>query len=123
MFFEFKIMIKRLLLSLISLFSSVLVFSQPVTFEIKMDISNSDRVEGITELPNGDVVAVTSTFANSNFDITIVKISPNGNLIASQTIGTDDNEFAKSVCYTSDGGFLILFNVKPEFHHLQVPHV
>src|SRR5436190_22611105 len=77
------------------------------SFELTAHLSNNDVIAGVAENASGDFVFVTTTYVGSNYDITLVKISSLGVIIASKKIGTSVSEIAKSVCATADGGYFI----------------
>lgn len=102
-------MIKNLLLITL-MFSYSVINAQITTFEISANLSINDEVADVIETTNGDFVAVVNAYVNSNFDITVMSVSPTGIIGSSITIGSANSEFARSVYQTSDGGYLITGN-------------
>ncbi len=49
----------------------------------------------------------TNSFGNGSWDFWLVKTDANGNMEWNKTYGDDDNDIAKSVVLTSDGGYAI----------------
>ena len=94
-------------LSIVFSLCTILVSAQQTSFELSANITNSDIAVDITENAQGDFVAVSTTVVANNFDITIIKFSAAGVVLSTTTIGTSQNEIAKSICTTSDGGYFI----------------
>jgi hypothetical protein len=97
----------KLFTFLLCLFFAGKSIAQPTTFQFTTDFSSNDFVTDVVENTAGDYVAVCNTYIGSKYDITLLKISQSGAVISTHTIGNATNEFAKSICHTSDGGYFI----------------
>ncbi len=98
---------KHSILTILFALSALITSAQQTSFELTANITNNDVAADIVENADGDFVAVTTTVVSNNFDVTLIKFSAAGVVLATATIGTSQNEIAKSICTTADGGYFI----------------
>ena len=71
--------------------------------------SDTDRLNSIVELENGDLVMVgyTISSANSSKDILIIRSDSDGNIIWQYTYGGSEDEVGNSISITNDNCFIV----------------
>ncbi len=79
------------------------------TFQVKLNGNGSEEAAGVTELPNGHFVVLSSKYISGiNLDLVITEIDANGALVKTKSLGTTNGELAKGICKTADGNFIII---------------
>lgn len=71
--------------------------------------SGNDVPYSVCELNDGNflISGYTNSFGNGGNDVYLVKLSPDGDTLATRTYGSTGDDFSFSICKTNDNGFLI----------------
>ena len=70
---------------------------------------STDRASTIQQTIDGGYIVAggTASYGAGNFDIWILKLSPDGNVMVQNTYGGDNYEDVRSIQLTSDGGYIV----------------
>src|ERR1700733_4617515 len=77
------------------------------TFKTLISIGNSSRINDVVQINDGSYIGVGYQIDSSNMNILISKFSPQGVLLFSKLISTDDYNEGISIIKTRDGGFAV----------------
>jgi len=109
---------KVLSLALFSLmlFLITVIFAQPsIVWQKSLGGSNDDGANSIQQTSDGGFIVVGATESNDGnvsghhayWDFWVVKLNSSGNIIWQKCLGGGDDDWARSIQKTSDGGFIV----------------
>ena len=102
-----------------------------ISWEKTLGGTENDKGYDIKITNSGDYLLLgsTSSFGNGGSDIWLIKTDQNGNEIWSQTYGSSNNEYGRSIINTDDGGYLIFAtsesfgNDNTDLHNIKIDSI
>jgi len=76
--------------------------------------TGQDKAYSICEASNGGYIAAgyTNSFGAGYSDFLVIKLNSSGNIVWAKTFGGTEDDWASSICQTSDGGYIVAGNTK-----------